>query len=428
MTNRVLSTYLSHLFRFGNLTVTDPDGRSSRWGDGSGKPLHIRFNSKSAEWGVAINPGLKFGESYMNGGVDMVEGSIFDLLSLVFRNGGNDVANEPWMRAIARMRLLYRRYIQNNTPQRARANVHHHYDLSSQLYDLFLDTDRQYSCAYFETPNASLDQAQLAKKRHIAAKLFFDRPDLRTLDVGCGWGGLGLYLAQHLDAKVTGVTLSDEQLAIAQRRAAESGLTGHADFRLEDYRDTQGPFDRIVSVGMFEHVGLDFYEDYFGQCARLLHDDGVMLLHTIGRIEEPANTNAFIGKYIFPGGYLPSLSQVTKATERSGLIVTDVEVLRLHYADTLRHWRERFQARREEAKAIYDERFCRMWEFYLAVSETAFRWQDLVVFQVQLTKKLDTLPTTRDYIYETETRLRQMEQAAGHAGRSESWGGRNAAE
>lgn len=408
--NRILATYLKHLLVFGDLTVTDSDGGVTRWGDGTGDPVHLRFNTAAAERGVAINPGLKFGEAYMNGGVDITEGTIFDMLALVFRNAGNKAQNEPWMRAIARLRLIYRRVIQNNTPQRARRNVKHHYDLSSELYDLFLDVDRQYSCAYFDRPGAGLDEAQLAKKRHIAAKLAFDRPGLKTLDIGCGWGGMGLYLARHLDADVTGITLSDEQLGIARSRADEAGLSDHLRFEIADYRDTAGPFDRIVSVGMFEHVGVDFYDDYFRQCARLLDEDGVMLLHTIGRWDEPANTNAFINKYIFPGGYLPSLSQIAHSVERAGLIISDVEVLRLHYAETIRHWRDRFAARRDEAKALYDERFCRMWEFYLAASETAFRWQDCVVFQVQLTRKVDTLPITRDYMLEAEARLRELEQ------------------
>ena len=410
--NRILSTYLRHLFKSGDLSITDADGATTRWGDGTGQPIGFRFNTKGAERAVALNPGLKFGECYMNGEIDVLKGSIYDTLALIFQNGGNHATDEPWMKLIARLRLTYRRRIQNNTPTRARQNVHHHYDLSSQFYDLFLDVDRQYSCAYFEIPSASLDEAQLAKKRHIAAKLAVNKPGLRTLDIGCGWGGLGLYLARHLDTQITGVTLSEEQLAIAQRRAEESGLADKAKFKLEDYRKIEGSFDRIVSVGMFEHVGLDFYEDYFNQCSRLLDDDGVMLVHTIGRIDEPANTNAFIGKYIFPGGYIPSLSQLTRASERSGLIVTDVEILRLHYAETLRHWRKRFEARREEAKSLYDERFCRMWEFYLAASETAFRWQDLVVFQVQFTKKLSTLPMTRNYMRVAEARLRRKERDA----------------
>ena len=408
--NPILAVYLKHLFRFGNFKLTSADGTVTSWGDGTGTLVHARINTRAAERAIAINPGLKLAECYMDGGVDMLEGSVFDLLTLVFRNAGNDAAREPWMKAIDRMRLVFRRVIQNNTPQRARKNVKHHYDLSAELYDLFLDVDRQYSCAYFETPDVGLDEAQLAKKRHIAAKLNFDRKDLSALDIGCGWGGLGLYLATYCDARVTGVTLSDEQLAIANKRAEKANLSDRAEFRIEDYRATEGPFDRIVSVGMFEHVGKDFYDEFFTHSARLMKDDGVMLLHTIGRYDEPANTNGFIAKYIFPGGYLPSLSQITSGVERAGMIVTDVEVLRLHYAETLKHWRLRFDAERERAKELYDERFCRMWEFYLASSETAFRWQDLVVFQVQIAKRLDTLPMTRSYMHRTEEWLRQRDQ------------------
>ncbi|MEX6505556.1 class I SAM-dependent methyltransferase [Jiella sp. M17.18] len=424
--NGILKFYLNKLIKFGDFSIIDADGTKHRWGDGTGDPVVLRMNSRAAERAIALNPGLKFGEEYMNGGFDIVEGTIWEALALIFQNAGNHATDEAWMRAIGRMRLVYRRWIQNNTPKRARSNVQHHYDLSAELYDLFLDVDRQYSCAYFESPDATLDEAQLAKKRHIAAKMYMNRPDLTTLDIGCGWGGLGLYLARQLGADVTGITLSDEQLKIANLRAKEAGLGDRARFRIEDYRNTQGPFDRIVSVGMFEHVGIDFYQQFFDQCSKLLADEGVMLLHTIGRWDVPANTNPWIAKYIFPGGYLPTLSEMMQRIEPSGLIVSDVEVLRLHYADTLKHWRHRFEARREEAKALYDERFCRMWEFYLAASETAFRWQDLVVFQVQLTKNVETLPMTRDYMFEAEAKLRERDQAA--LMESEAWHERVAAE
>ncbi|NDW05745.1 SAM-dependent methyltransferase [Jiella pacifica] len=408
--NRILKYYLDTLIHTGTFSVIDADGKLETWGDGTGEPLVVRFNTRAAERAVALNPSLKFGEVYMNGGTDVVEGTMYDVLALIFRNAGNHVTSRPWMRAIERMRRVARGIVQYNTPRRARSNVKHHYDLSSQLYDLFLDEDRQYSCAYFERPDATLEEAQIAKKRHIAAKLRLDRDDLRVLDIGCGWGGMGLYLARNLSANVVGVTLSDEQLAIARQRAEEAGLADRAEFRLQDYRKTEGPFDRIVSVGMFEHVGVGFYDAYFSHCSKILKDDGVMLLHTIGRYDRPGNTNSFIQKYIFPGGYIPALSEVMAAAERSGLIVSDVEVLRIHYAETLKHWRERFLARREEAKALYDERFCRMWEFYLAASESAFRWQNLVVFQLQFTKHLDALPITRGYMSAEEDRLRQLDE------------------
>ncbi len=270
----------------------------------------------------------------------------------------------------------------------------------------------QYSCAYFETPDSTLDDAQLAKKRHLAAKLLV-KPDQRVLDIGSGWGGLGLYLAEMTGAKVTGVTLSEEQLGVANARAGELNLTNRAKFRLQDYRETPGPFDRIISVGMFEHVGVDYYDTYFKRCAELLTDDGVMMLHAIGRPEGPGITNPWVAKYIFPGGYIPALSEVLPAIERSGLLVADIEILRLHYAETLKAWRERFLARREEAAKLYDERFVRMWEFYLAASEMSFRKQNCMVFQIQLTKKQDTVPLTRDYIAREEQRLRGVEAAKG---------------
>ncbi|WAJ30416.1 SAM-dependent methyltransferase [Antarcticirhabdus aurantiaca] len=410
--NPILSLYVRHLVREGTLLVTDSAGRQSRWGDGSGKPVHVRLKTRAAERAVALNPGLAFPERYMDGEIDMVEGTIHDLLALVFRNAGTHATDEPWMRAAETLGALLKPLRLRNTPGRSRRNVEHHYDLSGALYDLFLDADRQYSCAYFESPADDLETAQLAKKRHIAAKLHIDRPDLSVLDIGCGWGGLGLYLARHCASEVTGITLSTEQEGVANRRAEDQGLAARARFRIEDYRHTAGRFDRIVSVGMFEHVGPRFYADYFGAARRLLADDGVMLLHTIGRLEGPAETNAFIAKHIFPGGTLPALSEILPATERAGLVVTDVEVLRLHYAETLKAWRLRFAARREEAKALYDERFCRMWEFYLSAAECGFRWQNLVVFQIQLARRIDALPVTRDYIAQAESRLRLLDGGA----------------
>jgi cyclopropane-fatty-acyl-phospholipid synthase len=273
-----------------------------------------------------------------------------------------------------------------------------------------LDADRQYSCAYFEHPGQSLEEAQLAKKRHIAAKLLIDERH-SALDIGCGFGGMGLYLSETSGARVTGVTLSHEQQSIATQRASEAGLADRVDFRLQDYRDVDGPFDRIVSVGMFEHVGAAGYDEFFDHVRRLLKDDGVMLLHAIGRSDTPGYTNPWIQKYIFPGGYIPSVSEVMAAIERSRLFVTDLEVLRLHYADTLRIWRERFLAHRDEAKAMYDERFCRMWEFYLAGSETSFRVDGHMVFQFQLTKRQDVVPLTRGYVADREAQLRRREGA-----------------
>jgi cyclopropane-fatty-acyl-phospholipid synthase len=296
-----------------------------------------------------------------------------------------------------------------NDAAKSKRNVAHHYDLDGRLYSLFLDSDKQYSCAYFDHPDATLEEAQLSKKRHIAAKLLVDQGH-SVLDIGSGWGGMGLYLAQVAGAgSVKGVTLSEEQLEVSRKRAATTGLLDRVRFELEDYRATKGEFDRIVSVGMFEHVGLPSYDTYFQTCRKLLKQDGVMLLHTIGRTGKPYPTNPWIARYIFPGGHLPTLSEMMPAIERAGLIVTDVEVLRLHYAYTLQAWRERFMAHRDEVRKLYDERFCRMWECYLAMSESAFRWQDAVVFQLQLARRNDVVPLTRDYIAEREAALKAAE-------------------
>jgi cyclopropane-fatty-acyl-phospholipid synthase len=353
-----------------------------------------------------LDPELRLGEAYMDGSFVVEQGSIADVLAVVL---GQDRTGIPkWAKPQWYLRYFYRRLQQFNPRRRSKRNVAHHYDLDGRLYSLFLDADRQYSCAYFEHPGQSLDDAQLAEKRHLAAKLLL-QPARRVLDIGCGWGGLGLYLAEMTDAQVTGITLSHEQLAVANSRASEKGLSDHAAFRLQDYRDVEGKFDRIVSVGMFEHVGVSFYDTFFRKCANLLADDGVMLLHSIGRSDGPDATSPWIAKYIFPGGYVPSLSEVLPRIEKYGLLVTDIEILRLHYAETLKAWRERFLAHREEVERIYDRRFVRMWEFYLACSEMAFREQALMVFQIQLTKRQDIVPMTRDYIGREENRLRAAE-------------------
>jgi cyclopropane-fatty-acyl-phospholipid synthase len=343
----------------------------------------------------------------MDGGVLVEEGSIADVLAIVLGQRRED-RSPAWARLQWLVRYLHRRVKQFNPRSRARRNAAHHYDLDGQLYALFLDADRQYSCAYFETGEQSLDDAQLAKKRHLAAKLLVP-PDRRVLDIGCGWGGLALYLAELCGARVTGITLSERQLTLARARAAEKGLADKVEFRLQDYRDVPEKFDRIVSVGMFEHVGVGFYDAFFRKCHALLDDNGVMLLHSIGRSEGPNVTNPWIAKYIFPGGYIPALSEVLPAVERAGLLVTDIEILRLHYAETLKAWRERFLAHREEVERLYDARFTRMWEFYLAASEMAFREQAMMVFQLQLTKRQGIVPMTRDYIAREEARLRALE-------------------
>jgi cyclopropane-fatty-acyl-phospholipid synthase len=404
--DRLLRGALAHIRR-GNLLITSAKGTEMRFGDGTGPPIAARFTSKAAQWSALLDPELRFGEAYMDGTFVIEQGSIADFLDLVARERA---AQPPWAVPLAVLRYAWRRLCQLNSRSHARKNVAHHYDLDHRLYSLFLDSDRQYSCAYFETPAESLDDAQLAKRRHLAAKLLV-RPDDRVLDIGSGWGGLALYLAEFCRAQVTGITLSSEQLEAAQGRATEGGLGSRVDFRLTDYRDVEGSFDRIVSVGMFEHVGVGFYDTFFRKCAALLAQDGVMVLHSIGRSGSPGATNPWIRKYIFPGGYIPALSEVLPAIVRAGLVVTDVEILRLHYAKTLAAWRERFLAHRDDVARIYDARFVRMWEFYLASSEAAFRYFGMVVFQLQLAHRQEAVPLTRDYLTEAENRLRALDRA-----------------
>ena len=390
----------------GQLQVTTSRGTGFTVGDGTGTRVAVRFTSPRAERAVLLNPELKLGEAYMDGTFVVEQGSIADFFQLIL---SQDRMNKGprWARPRARARHQWRRLQQHNPRRRAQRNVSHHYDLDARLYSLFLDSDRQYSCAYFESPTATLDDAQLAKKRHLAAKLLLRDPGKRVLDIGSGWGGLALYLAQVAGARVTGITLSHEQLDIARGRAGEQSLD--VEFRMQDYRDVTERYDRIVSVGMFEHVGVGYYPAFFRKSARMLADDGVMVLHSIGRSEGPSSTNPWISKYIFPGGYIPALSEVLPAIERAGLLVTDIEILRLHYAETLKAWRERVLAHREQVERLYDARFVRMWEFYLAGAEMSFREQNLMVFQIQLAKRQGIVPITRGYIAEEEERLRALE-------------------
>jgi cyclopropane-fatty-acyl-phospholipid synthase len=402
--DRLLRYFLQQFIRRGAMNFTTASGAKFRCGDGTGQPVSVRFLTTDAERRVLLNPELALGEVFMEGTFVVESGTIADALAILMDQP--DILPR-WAKLQWWLRYLVRHVRQFNPRGRSKDNVAHHYDLDGRLYSLFLDADKQYSCAYFETPDATLDDAQLAKKRHLAAKLLIERGH-RVLDIGSGWGGLSLYLAEMTVANVSGITLSTEQLQVANARAAEKNLT--AKFFLEDYRDVTGPFDRIVSVGMFEHVGVDFYETYFRRCAELLTDDGVMLLHSIGRSEGPDATNPWIAKYIFPGGYIPALSEVMPAIERAGLLVCDTEILRLHYAETLKAWRQRFMARREEAVQLYDERFARMWEFYLACSEMSFRKQNMMNFQIQLTKRQGVVPMTRDYIGREEAKLRGIER------------------
>jgi cyclopropane-fatty-acyl-phospholipid synthase len=394
----LLRAALAHIGR-GNLRVISARGITYQFGDGGGIPIAVRFTSRSAQWAVLLDPDLKLGEASTDGTFVVERGTIADFVDLVARYQDR-AAWWWWVAPASALRFAKRRLAQLNLRRRARRNVAHHYDLDGRLYTLFLDSDCQYSCGYFEAPNQSLDDAQLAKKRHLAAKLLI-KEGHRLLDIGCGFGGLALYAAEFCGAEVTGITLSQEQLAAARSRAEENAGggagRGRLDFSALDYRDVTGCFERIVSVGMFEHVGVNFYDTFFAKCAKLLAEDGVMVLHSIGRSNGPSSTQAWLAKYIFPGGYIPAVSEVLPAIERAGLLVTDVEILRLHYADTLKAWRDdRFVAHRDEVARLYDARFVRMWEFYFAVAETAFRRNNMMVCQFQLAKRQGVVPITRD--------------------------------
>jgi cyclopropane-fatty-acyl-phospholipid synthase len=388
---------LSRFVRLGRLRVTE-DGKPPRtYGDGSGPEVAVRIGRGWSK-PIALNPDMALGEAYMEGGLVMEQGSLWDLCELIGRNFIDGPPPGPLKRALNRVRRTLQQW---NDRRASRRNVAHHYDLSADLYRRFLDSDMQYSCAYFARPDMDLEAAQLAKKIHIASKLLIE-PGMKVLDIGCGWGGMGLELAGRYGADVTGVTLSQEQLAIANARARAANLDHRARFALTDYRDVTGPFDRIVSVGMFEHVGAPHFRAYFRQVSRLLTDDGVALIHSIGRRTGPGVTQPWIAKYIFPGGYIPALSEMTAAIEDAGLWITDIEIKRLHYANTLKAWRERFVAQWNEIAALYDERFCRMWEVYLVLSELSFRYGANMIIQVQLTKRVGATPITRDYMLDSE--------------------------
>ena len=401
----MLGYFMKRFLHIGTLTVIWPSGRPEIFGQGEPHAT-IRLHDCRAVLALAVNPDLKLGELYMEGRVSVENGDIRDVLALGMMNIGMLPPRGGVRGLVHRLRMFSRRLSQFNPARRARVHVAHHYDLDARLYDLFLGRDMQYSCAYFSAPDETLEEAQVGKKRHIAAKLNLNRPGLRVLDIGCGWGGLALNLARDCGADVLGVTLSHEQLVAARRRAERAALAARCRFELVDYRALGGRYDRIVSVGMFEHVGVPYYGSFFAKVRDLLADEGVMLLHTIGRLEGPGSTNPWIAKYIFPGGYTPALSEVTSAIERAGLVIADVEVLRLHYAQTLIEWQKRFRTNRDRIRDIYDERFCRMWEFYLASAEMSFRYNGQVVFQIQIVKNIHALPVTRDYMLDAERTMK----------------------
>jgi cyclopropane-fatty-acyl-phospholipid synthase len=397
MWDRMLDRMLRDFVRTGALGVVYPDGRQRTYGQADAPRVSLRLHDPGLVRRLVLRTELTLGEAYMDGTLTLDGDDLEGLLSLATRNAA--LSDGLWWRRLTRAVRRVRRTIdQYNPATRARANVAHHYDLSGALYDLFLDADRQYSCAYFTDPHMTLEAAQEAKKHHIAGKLLL-RPGMEVFEIGCGWGGMALTLARDYGVKVLGVTLSEEQHKIAKERAAAAGLSDQVRFLLKDYRAVEGQFDRVVSIGMFEHVGVPHYREYFDTVKARLKPGGVALIHTIGRAAPPGATSPWIAKYIFPGGYVPAMSEVARAVEAADLYPCDLEVWRLHYAETLRHWYDRFEAREAEARALYDERFCRMWRYYLKASEVTFRHNRQCVFQLQLARHQEAVPLTRDYLY-----------------------------
>ncbi len=402
---------LDRFVLWGTLTVIDASGaRHSFSGSSDGPKVTIRLHDRAIEWRLLFDAELAVGEAYMDGRLTIEEGSLYDLLELLM---GNVARNDRrgWVRWVQGGLNFLRFAYDRNPIWRAKRNIAHHYDLSGELYELFLDSEREYTCAYFPHPDCDLEEAQRAKERHIAAKLLLE-PGMKVLDMGCGWGALGRYLARTFGVDVTGVTLSKEQVAYANERARREGLADRCRFLYQDYREVQGRFDRIVSVGMLEHVGRAHYGELFAKIKELLTPDGVVLIHSMGHMGGPHFPNPWIRKYIFPGGYIPALSEVIPALERSGLWLTDCEILRLHYAETLRLWREKFNRNRARIREIYDERFCRMWEFYLIGSELSFRVGDIMVFHLQIAKDRKAVPLVRDYMVDRERELVAAERSA----------------
>ena len=391
----IIKSVLSRVIKKGNLTWIQHDGNVHHYGDGSGELIKIRTTKDFSEINLLLNPSLQFGESYMNGSLIIEEGRIHDLLKLLFSNSKIDV--DHWIMDVSRaVRFILNKFNVGNYLSKSKKNVAHHYDLSDQLYDLFLDKDRQYSCAYFNSPNDTLDQAQTNKKELIAKKLLLEKGQ-NVLDIGCGWGGMASFLSKRSEVNVKGITLSEEQIQYANKRKQTESLH-NVEYKLQDYRNVNETYDRIVSVGMFEHVGTKHYQDFFNKVYDLLNDTGVALIHTIGRLSEPSTNDPWIEKYIFPGGYIPALSETVSKIEKSGLSMTDIQILKFHYAETLKRWRYNFYDNIDKVKEIYDEKFCRMWDFYLSSSQASFEESTLVVFQLQLSKNKKTVPDKRDYM------------------------------
>ena len=393
-----LARFLNQLFKDGGFILVTHDKKEYIIGNPSKEnPLKLILLEKNLNYKLLFFPDLYLGEAYTDGTLKIENGSISDFLELALKNIGRKETNK-FSQMINKFRGTYRFLTNFNLRNKSRLNVAHHYDISDQLYELFLDKKKQYSCGYFKNENEDLDQAQNNKIKHIIKKLNI-KSNQKVLDIGSGWGWLAIEIAREAKCEVTGITLSKNQLEYSKKKIEELNLTNQVQFKFKDYRDLSQKFDRIVSVGMFEHVGRKFYSAYFNKVSELLKDNGVALIHTIGSVNSPRDPHPWITKYIFPGGYTPSLSEVAGPIEKSGLIVSDIEVLRMHYSHTLRNWKDRFLSNREKVKEMFDEKFIRMWEFYLAGCEMAFKWGDQVVFQLQLTKKISSVPNTRDYLY-----------------------------
>jgi cyclopropane-fatty-acyl-phospholipid synthase len=402
MWQSLVDAMVSRLIREGELEIEYPDGTRRRYGPGGGRSVRVALRDAGVLRALCLDPEMALGEGYMDGRIEVGDDDVHGLISLLLRN--RQLGGLPaWARAADAARYAVTDFVQRNTPRKARQNVAHHYDISNDLYRLFLDTDMQYSCAYFARPGITLEQAQEAKKAHIAAKLLLE-PGMHVLDIGCGWGGMAMTLARDHGVRVTGVTLSENQLALGRERVAAAGLSEWVELRLADYRTLDGPYDRIVSVGMFEHVGAPQFPTYFRKVEELLTEGGVALIHTIGRVTPPTTHSGWLNKYIFPGGYVPSLSEVAKPIQRTGMWLTDLEVWRLHYARTLEEWRRRFEERLGEVRNTHDERFIRMWRYYLVACQCTFEIARQGVFQLQLAKRIDAVPLTRDYIAPAEER------------------------
>ena len=391
--------YLKNLFKEDGFILVDANSIEHVIGKPKKEiPIRIRLLDKSLHYKLLLLPDLYFGEAYTDGSLVIENGSITEVLDIALKNIGRNEIN-TYSKIIKKIKGTYR-YITNfNLISKSKKNVAHHYDISEKLYDLFLDSNRVYSCAYFKNENDSLETAQNNKIDHIIKKLNL-KPNQKVLDIGSGWGSLAIEIAKKTQCEVLGITLSENQLKHSIQKTKEMNLENQVRFKLMDYRELNEKFDRIVSVGMFEHVGRKFYKNYFRTVNKLLKEDGVALIHTIGSVVSPRDPHPWITKYIFPGGYTPSLSEIAWPIEKSGLIISDMEVLRMHYSHTLRHWKERFIGKKEEVLAMFDEKFFRMWEFYLASCEMTFKWGDQVVFQLQLSKKFDSVPNRRDYIYQ----------------------------